>query len=219
MDSMFWHSLKSGPHGNLVVLVRYGSDRSGGDIDYLAVYDRPQLSSCIILGGLDLWATHTKELDNLASLLDPVVTEPLLTGQVVAGDSAIVERAAQIVNRSAPDTLTSSHLLRRSFRAYLRSIELSELSGDSASIYSRDYWSSLSFAISYWSFASEYQLNWNGVLSLADLIEKMPRPVRELWEHVKESKVLSKPLDVSLVHEWSNLLSRLSVNSNSPPVA
>ena len=199
-------ALTSGPHGTLCLLVRYGSNRFGSDKDYLAVYDSPQPSYSVLLGGLDLWVTDKNGLFEYACLLDPAVSEPLLTGILVFGESLYFQKAKEALNRASPSVNTVPHLLSRSFRAYHSSSILVANREKHSCVVRRDYWSSLSFAISYWCFASEYASRWKGVLTLAELEIRMPSGIRELWRQVVRNKQRGAPIDNTVLDTWSRII-------------
>jgi hypothetical protein len=201
-------ALFSGPHGEMLLLLRYGSGRDQGDCDYLAVYDSSPPSPCVVLGGLDLWATDKDTLFSYISLLDPVVTEPLLTGSLVIGSSSLYDESLAALQHVSPSDRSLSHLLRRSFRAFLRAWDLCAYQDEAPNNVRRDFWSSLSFSLSYWSFSSQYGSCWKRVLTLAEVVQQMPPKARNLWGHIAKSKRDAAPIDTDALNTWSRTIMR-----------
>jgi len=199
--------LCSGVYGELLFLIHFGSSSEGSDADYLAVFDSRPLSPCVLLGNLDLWATDKEELKRYISLLDPVVTEPLLTGQFVEGKRDSYEEARQWVYEVMPNTEVVSHLLRRSFVAFMRASEYCRVvEQDNNRLQRREFWSSLSYSMSYWCFARHYLTAGQGVLSLQELVCMMHEEIRELWDIVQGMKKEGVAVDANALHRWARTM-------------
>jgi len=188
--------LVNGPIGEPIIVVKYGN--GSYDIDLLAIYEETPPRSEIITGRIDLLALDIDTLFDLLSKLDPVVTEPLLTGQCIMGDAAQFEqfmrKCCQIF--VSPDVI--SHLHCRAFAAYdsareflhiFRNIPQKSLAPQFG------FWSNLAWAISYCEFARCYSRSSHqkaAALSLRHLIPQFRSDTKKLWDICKMFKRSAK---------------------------
>jgi hypothetical protein len=169
--------------------VQYGSCEN--DWDVLAVYESTPPRSEIIIGKLDLLAIGIDDLAQMVRLLDPTVTEPLLTGQTIAGEERAFVAASDLLRETKIEWPVVRHLLRRSQVAYENALACLPSALADAPDMARALWSNLSWAVSLREFARYYAPRTgvgNAVISLAELVSVMPKPVKDLWQPIQTSK-------------------------------
>ncbi len=149
--------LTDGCHGLLRFVIKYGSESKNSDTDYLAVYKNLYRTQSITAGCLDFWAISENSLEKYIQVVDPFVTEPILTGKIVYGDNdevySIIERVSSI--EITPEAIR--HLIARSFKSFDVACNVVPSDSNSDQVSNREYWSGLSYSISYWCFAKAYK--------------------------------------------------------------
>ena len=129
-------------------IVWYGN-RKGKDIDIFVVSISNKIYERMIKGQLDVTLIEKYQLHHLINCLNPIVTEPILTGQVIWGNPLLYEKA--MLNSINSGTLAVTHLLDSSFRIYREAqTALSKNNVNDALI-------NLSFSISFYYFALHYK--------------------------------------------------------------
>lgn len=184
----FFDEIAAGPYGKLLWLLRYGRE-SGEDSDYLAVYEKQPLTEHVVLGRLDLFAIGRNTLLTRLGLMDPQLTEPILTGSLVAGAKRTFAtfQANLLKVRSMPESL--GHLLRRSHASYLFALESYDLLCEQRDWgYQRLAAVNLSFAITYHIAAGYYGQRRCHARRIADLIARSPRNYRLLFQDISDVK-------------------------------
>jgi len=186
--------LRSGPYGRLALLIEYGSNASGSDRDFWAVFESQPRTSAILLGGLDLWAVSEAEAAHLIGLLDPFVTEPLLTGTVIFDEAGVADRLRESLSATRSDAQTARYLLHRSYQAYIEAYGASQVPDHGNP---RSYWSNLLFSVSYRNYARIYLTEGHKAITLDDSIASMPAPLRSIWDEMVDHKHENSEIDAS----------------------
>ena len=170
--------------------VEYGSCEN--DWDVLAVYESTPPRSEIVIGKLDLLAIGIGDLAQMVRFLDPTVTEPLLTGQPIAGEERAFVAAGALLRETKIEWPVVRHLLCRSQVAYENALAcLQSASADSPDTLARAFWSNLSWAVSLREFARYYAKRTgvdNAVISLLELVSVLPKPTHSMWQRIQRSK-------------------------------
>ena len=173
-----------------VHVVLYGSRKPERDIDIVVVQSEKARGPTLTVGRLDLFVIERKQFTALLSLLDPVITEPLLTGELLFGNSASWELLQKKTRGVAPNRAAEEHATRRSFEEYLIADQLwQQYQTDAAPETLRWCLQNLSFSISYASFARHYASAEAQVLSWAQLRTLGKALLPEFWsfyDRVKE---------------------------------
>lgn len=182
MDTQLSSLLSSGPFGDLVFAVQYGSGQN--DVDVMAVYELPPFQGQVMLGSLDCFALSKSQLAYLLDRLDPAVTEPVIKGQLLAGSAdrlAAFRRTLSVVHRS-PDVVR--HLVGAAFASY-RSAEASvaKLRQAPSEPLFRLFWKNLSWAASYLAYAAFYdRSSGTGPVSPTELLPQSSADLRAVWK-------------------------------------
>ena len=200
-----FNRLIRGCHGNLKLLILYGSS-NGSDQDYLAIFDRLPRSSSLTAGALDLWAIAESSLVDYLGLLDPFVSEPLLTGRAVYGSEKLfTQYQARLVEQAAsPEAIR--HLLCRSMQLYVVACERLAQEDDDSPVLGREFWSGLSFSVSYWVYAKCYSERFQGPLSLKDVLAGSPAAIQALWREIQVRKVAGSQRSTDLIDRWAEIM-------------
>jgi hypothetical protein len=187
-DKIF-QRLKKGVNGNLLLLLEYGSGDS--DIDLLAIYDTPPFQNEILLGGLDFFAVWQKDLPALCALLDPVVTEPLLTGHAAYGSGAMFqEERAKLLDVHATDD-SVVHLLAKSHGAFKAVADShSRLVAEPSDRVLRLFCKNARWVVSYRAFARYYRRG-GAVTTLSDLMKTASPGDSALWDRLSPENMAS----------------------------
>ncbi len=150
-------------------LVLYGSGKN--DIDMLAIYKYQPISINISLGILDIIAVGYDKFIELLELYDPLITEPILTGQCCYGDTNEMENFKDFLVNSKPTIDSIFYLIDQSIKilndavGYLNLVQ----HNNNCSLYEDFFWKNLSFSASYISYAKEYR-NGNYPLVFQDIL-------------------------------------------------
>lgn len=140
-----------------VMGVWYGSGWRGHDIDVAVVQEGDSASAGLILGRLDLFVIGRRKLELLASMLDPVVTEPILTGKFLFGQQQEWQEWRRRIRAATATDSCISHCARRSAEELIAADRLLAASQEGGEPdYARWALESLAFSISYLSFARCY---------------------------------------------------------------
>jgi hypothetical protein len=141
-------------------IIWYGSRRLDADLDLLVVTPSPSPLVHIELGRLDLLLCPQQELSFLLQYFDPLITEPLLTGSILAEEAGCAARALESLGASSTNPSTTRYLLRRSLEILLDGFAILETFDKSQEegMLLRAL-TNLSFALSYREFALFYYDN------------------------------------------------------------
>ena len=192
----------------LVLLIQYGSRDSTSDSDYLAIYDGFSMIDNLKVGRLDIVALSRDVLTRYMNLMDPMITEPLLKGNRIFGDSKYLKTSLDKLNQIRPTDAVIRFLLCRSTQQYIEAYNISIEENDMNKRLSRRFWSALSFSISYWCFASHYQLTHSHAISLFELLQSMPTPITKIWNAVIDSKKCGNSPSLNALTDWARFLIR-----------
>jgi len=181
--------------------VLYGSCKPDADIDVLLVQQSPPVAPSLLLGRLDIVVLDIREANNLAENLDPLITEPLLTGNIIHGKSDLFRDLKNLVEESAPSSTGIKHLTRRCFEE-LCATERILLEWDTQqNEVCRWAFQNLSYSISYGSLARYYGSANARVSTLKDLIEHDKVYLPEFWRCRVQMK-RSRKYPATAVGEW-----------------
>ncbi len=168
--------------GSAAHAVVYGSRRQDRDIDLLIVDPRTSSHCYIELGRFDILLLSPSRLEALATRLDPVVTEPLLTGELVSGDHQAWDDYVMALRSRRPDRSCASHAMIRSLEETIHTQRIAETPPDArVSTDVSSIWQGLSWAISYMSFARLYTSPNAESVTLSSLIHDRLILIPEFW--------------------------------------
>lgn len=191
--------LPIGEHG---FLVQYGSPQ-GVDLDFFAAIEDP-VDMTWPLGGVDLHVMSVSRCSDLLRLLDPLVTEPLLTGEFVAGNRERFDDAYSAAHRTKCSKAALFHLVRRGFDELVRTrFWLQEFLSLEHRRFAYGCLTSLSYSCSYVHFARTYSSRVQAPLLFSDLSQRVGflRVLRERLSFVKGGGMIkSKELEELLGH-------------------
>ena len=166
----------------LLFLVLYGSLAPDGDIDLLAVFEYPPTSDKPSIGRLDIHALSKAQFLHLLERHDIIVTEPLLVGKLLIGDTSSWTEVKQRYLETPPGVESVYYLIDRSMEAArFASVFLSRYLQTQSPVDRAAFWSNLAFATGYLEFALRYYegsfpVTYGEVLSssatFADLIQR-----------------------------------------------
>lgn len=182
--------------------VWYGSRRPGADIDIMVVQESEAASIGTLCGNLDLFVLGRARFEALVKLRDPMVTEPILTGELVFGDRRVWAGLRGDLEHSAPSADCVSHCCRRALEEALSAHNFcctAEASGTLT--HARWALDNLSYAISYLSFARHYAGQGAKACTLQQLIRERGALFPEFWDFWRSGR-REKLTDVGLVRGW-----------------
>lgn len=102
----------------------YGNQSDTSDIDLLVVTKRQTPWEYFCLGRLDLACMPSETFHNLRRKLDPVVIEPMFTGELLIGDKKSVESMRDESATEPPAKEVMDHLLHRAVDEYMKAVSL-----------------------------------------------------------------------------------------------
>lgn len=180
--------------------VLYGSTSDGRDIDILLVQEEEPPAAVVVSGQLDIYVLSRKTFTWLLDLLDPHVTEPVLTGSVLIGDEGRWRELHDSLENTRGSRDAVWHACRRSLVEYLNAEELHRAA---STLTGRLEWAfqTLSFSISYACFASHYSSG-GSVCTLRDLAKARRLLMPEFWEFRTTVKNGAATLEPSDVEQW-----------------
>lgn len=164
-------------------IIWYGSRRDDRDVDLLAIDDEATGTTSIRLGRVDLAALTRGQFDLLVGCADPVATEPVLTGVLIAGDAAVLDTARECLLGCRPPVGAVGHALRRSHEDSASVARFLEQYRDTKDLRClRWALHNLSFAIAYLSFARRYSDRSATVCTLRELRDGGDIVLPEFWD-------------------------------------
>lgn len=184
-----------------VILVILFGNRNGSDTDIFLLLDDDSIYNNTIIEDIDITHIGIRWTDGLMKNLDPILTEPLLTGEVIFGDLDVFENLKTKIKHSnrAPIHLYQSAVLF--YEWTLNFINHGEYKKALINI---------SFIYSYLMFSKEYATS-DKILTYQDISNKHPI--------LKETKNLIKKHDSVTKEEifclMKKLKSDLTKTSNS----
>lgn len=162
-------SLAAVTPSELELAIWYGSRDPRSDVDLLLVCAESEVQRFAV-GRLDLIALASAELLQRIRLLDPVFTEPILTGELVAGSAEALARYRHEIAHTPVARSALDYLDMQSFRRMSHAIELAagyDYSGDVAFL--RRAADEAAWAHSYRAFATAYRERQARPFSFEDL--------------------------------------------------
>jgi hypothetical protein len=211
-------------NSSAVFIVRYGSHRPGSDIDLLTVVPDDQVVPLYRYpnGVLDPLVVGAREFRGRLALLDPLVTEPILTGTILHGSVVEYESCKHelAMVEATPDSV---QYLYRSAQATIEAT-LDILDRDSPTrIELLTATSNATFALSYAQFALRYRNGARGPLSLAELCafpDARGQALRNALLYKREVKRTLDPPELSrifsLLFKAQEVIASLLALENNP---
>ena len=181
LDDVLVHLLAGCPNNPLMYLVKYGSCRTESDIDLLAIYAQPLGHVDYNIGRLDIFALEKGQFQRLLGVHDPIVTEPLLTGNLLLGDHDRWNGERQCFLDTKPAGATLFHLAMRMMQV-MNSAEsfLDRFQATNEHVDAFYFLKNLSFALGYLAFVKEYSKGRFPIV-LKDVLDAVP-VLREINE-------------------------------------
>lgn len=155
---------------NFDFLILYGNSNCGNDIDLFGVVETipKEYSYPIRHPVFDLFLIDTSEFMNLIFLLDPVVSDPLLTGEVLIGNFSTFSNVKGILKKVTVNMAILNHLKNESFRNLSYAKKFFTSNRIQGFLYSLV---DISYALSYWAFADYYDKRHLSPITLSQLID------------------------------------------------
>ena len=148
-------------------IILYGNI-GGEDIDVFVVVEGRGQYSCIKKRPLDITSVGEAEAEEMVINLDPLITEPILTGVEIFGD--IMESGIDMVLAQKADKNTVAYLRRKSHELFEYTKEL-----DSKEEYNQAA-DNLRFVLSYLEYANHYEQH-KKAITFYDLVKPIERPL------------------------------------------
>ena len=186
--------------------VLYGSQKKGRDIDILLIQEGRTPTPHLLAGQMDFFIVSKSDFKALLKLLDPIVVEPALTGQILFGDTDKWKRLKKRVSNTKPKPACSEHALLKSLEETLSTNRIwRQYQSERDPILLEWTFQNLSFAISYLSFAKYYsQLN-SSPCTLSKLINKGKVLLPDFWLYRSSVKNGSSELNSTYLEHWISL--------------
>lgn len=182
--------------------VWYGSGWRGHDIDVAVVQEGDSASAGVILGRLDLFVIGRRRLELLATMLDPVVTEPILTGKLLFGQQHEWRAWRRRIRATTATDSCIYHCARRSAEELIAADRLLAASQEGGEPdYARWAVESLAFSISYLSFARRYTKPATRATTLGALAQDGYLLEPHFWEY-RQSVKRRGAVDPADVRHW-----------------
>jgi hypothetical protein len=190
----------------ILCVVHYGN-RNGRDIDLFVVSASEKFYSRKVIGQLDVTIIAKDQLHHLINCLNPLVTEPLLTGQVIWGDPLLYEKEMLNSITAGPSVVT--HLLESSFRIFKEA----ESSLDEKNV--NDALINLSFSISFFYF-SVYYKNSHKIITFKQLLTEYPNSILSMSYSALKGGTLELKDVNSMVEKTKGLFKKQGRGFSSP---
>jgi hypothetical protein len=187
---------------HLCAAVLYGASGANHDVDMLMIQETPVPVPLIKIGRLDVTVLHKANFDTLVVRRDPIVTEPILSGQVVIGDTEFLNCSKNVLMNSGPEKCCD-YLIRKSLEQ-TAAVDTQWRQFEHASEALSLDWllQNLSYAISYMSFAKYYKGKSSSPCTLAHLIETKQVCLPEFWAYRRLVKQGARSLEASSLRNW-----------------
>ncbi|MBU0707679.1 nucleotidyltransferase domain-containing protein [Patescibacteria group bacterium] len=185
-----------GAHSGLARFIwHYGSRRPDSDIDLLVVLDSVQPKAYHgPVGHLDMTEISSQDFETGLSIFDPAITEAVLTGQLIWGDSTAVVEHVQFLRTHSLDSSAIETLRERSLRNYKYAREylahaayvtITRTNGSPSQSLELAI-ANLSFALSYLEFARYYMSHHKGAITFCQLMHRTQSvQLRRVMNHLK----------------------------------
>ena len=161
--------LATGQGESLLALYVYGSRLPGRDLDMMALFAAQPTPGELCAGGLDLHCVGLERARYLLRHRDPLIVEPLVTGELVVGDDETHESLMADLDASSAGPETVRHLLHSALSCYqgaVQQVHAPDPRGRERGLRNLD------FAITYLGLAREYAVDASApFLSIEGLME------------------------------------------------
>ncbi len=200
---------------NEVKVILYGSQKNGRDIDIMITQNNTFLSQAFVVGKLDIFSISYKKYEKLLKLLDPIVTEPILTGKLLFGDKKEWLKEKSNLLKQIPSNRNVNYFVNRCFEEFLSAVQILNQykSQNSADIL---IWAfkNLSYSIAYASFAQYYNTPNKKVCPLNELIKEKNIIFPEFWDFrdkVKKGEELKNENVHYYLKKWGKMMINISI--------
>ena len=191
----------------LVMAIWYGN-RDGADIDLLLVAKDQYFYSASIIGKYDFILMSPELMTDYAIKYDPIVTEPILGGELLFGDTHNYKKLRYELTSTKIDSNKVSYLEMRSIEERLRCYKLIENFENSLNSVPFWFFVNLSYAVSYHLYYLWYSNNEGPVITFSRLKTEM-NSYSETLDSLKKFKRSPKPVSVK---QAKNILLTLEKN-------
>lgn len=161
-------------NAQLLYLFWYGSREQDADIDLMAVTSyRTSWNHCAF-GRLDLISIPFEEFQSSAMRFDPIVIEPLFTGELIFGDQNVIDELKLKIEGCSPSHEAITFLYDRAMQEYLSSRSyLAYYRQTKQATYLLWAFTNVTYAYSYAFIAQYYEIyKSNGPIILKSIKEK-----------------------------------------------
>ena len=168
MDSFYENVISK---ENLVISILYGSRKDGSDIDIFSVYSEEPLQVSNVFGRFDLLNLGFHEVESLIQNLDPLVTEPIIQGELIIGQHDIYTDMRESLHGVKSNSNSVQWLFNKSIEYYIKShTEYIVRKRNLVESQFKRITVNLGFSFSYFSFAKYYDKCARNVISLHELL-------------------------------------------------
>lgn len=186
--------------------VLYGSQKKNRDIDILLIQKDRTPTPHLLAGQIDFFIVSESNFKTLLKLLDPVVVEPVLTGEILFGDTDKWDRLKKRVSNTKPKHACSEHAGLKSLEETLSTNRIwRQYQSERDPILLEWAFQNLSFAISYLSFAQYYSQPNSFPCTLSNLIDKKKILLPDFWLYRHSVKNGSSELNSTSLEHWISL--------------
>jgi len=144
-------------------VVWFGNRTDTNDLDILVLTEEVPLTSVLQHGLLDISLIELNQFYNLAQTLDPIATEPILTGILLDGDIEWWNKQQTDLKEIKPTPLISQYLFAKAHGVLKYAFDFSEMNTPESY---RAAWANISYVLSYACFAIHYGSNKESPITL-----------------------------------------------------
>ncbi len=199
-----------------LVAVIFGNYPYGADIDILCLTENEPSQERSNVGILDLLNLSVEKASYLIELLDPIITELILTGKYFLGDRSIWDNLTDKLHNVCDIDIAISHLLRESSKWYIIAYDqfMAHQYKESRDLIK---WSIINgaYASSYLHFAKYYAKSSYEPIDLRHLIEIFPA-LRMTMNCVEKIKIKGTEIETSMAREvlknWESEILHISAS-------
>lgn len=208
-----------------VFVLQYGSRLSGRDRDIVVVQPEVPPSPSSTIGDMDIMVICQQRMESLIEVLDPIVTEPILTGDLVVGDERAWKSMKTRLGATSVNQQCLNHPAKRSLHEYLNATGFLERHSTKR-INEFLVWAleDLAYSISFGSFLRHYALSNGRACTLESLIESGIVFLPEFWtarSQWKNRGLADRDVVEHWLEQWRNTLFQTTFwmrKSNNEPV-
>lgn len=188
----------------IVLAIIYGSHDRGGDIDVAIIQREAPAGAGIQLGDLDLYLLGEEQFSHQLAKLDPMVTEPILTGNLLLGDPHVWNEIRESTRDAKASEAAAVHCARRSAEELVNADRMATAwEAEPKGTHAHWLLETLSYSISYLSFARWYQNPHHHSITLRELAERNALLEPAFWRYRAKAKRADVP--IAEVREWLRL--------------